>query len=212
VNTRINEVQVKIQEDTQYPFDNLIRFNINPEKKKQFTLAIRNPYWSRNTQVKSIGAIIKQADGYIYVSKEWRAGDICEVEFEPNIEAQKTQSNEFYFTRGPLIYSLPIPDVRQVTKEFKNGLKNWDIMPENIVLAEDVFANYKVQPNVDINLKNGQTKFKFIKNDQANMDYPFDQPFGFVEVELIKEKNPFKVKLLPYGSTTLRKTSFPENK
>jgi uncharacterized protein len=207
VNTKVNGVQVNIQEETLYPFDNKIKFTVSPEKKRKFTLAIRNPYWSKNTQVKCLDAEVVEKDGFIYVTKKWDKGDVCMVELEEKIEAHRSMDNDFYFTRGALMYSLPIEDVRQVTQEFDKNLKNWDIVPANISEA-DAISELKVQNNVDINLRDGSTIFEYKQNQNRNIEYPYDEPFGFIEIELLKEGKPTKVQLLPYGSTVLRKTTF----
>jgi hypothetical protein len=133
------------------------------------------------------------------------------VVLEERIEAHRAMDNDFYFTRGALMYSLPIEDVRQVTQEFANNLKNWDIIPANKVEVE-VISELEVQNNVDINLRDGSTIFKYKQNQNRNISYPYDEPFGFIEVELLKEGKPYKVQLLPYGSTTLRKTTFRKNR
>ena len=130
---------------------------------------------------------------------------------EEKIEAHRAMDNDFYFTRGALMYSLPIADVRQVTQEFDKNLKNWDIMPANIIEADENF-NLKIQNNVDINLRDGRSTFKYKLNQDRNIEYPYDEPFGFLEVQLIKEGKPYNVELLPYGSTTLRKSTFSEDR
>jgi hypothetical protein len=121
-------------------------------------------------------------------------------------------ANEYYLTRGALLYTVPVANIRQATKEFEGGLKNWDVMPENIEKTDEIFTKYKVQRNLDINIIDGKTKFVYTPNLQADMNYPYDIPFGSIEADFIVNKKPLKVTLLPYGSTTLRKTSFPEDK
>ncbi|MEA4935524.1 MAG: glycoside hydrolase family 127 protein [Paludibacter sp.] len=212
VNTRVNGTMVKIEESTLYPFENTIRFKVSPEKKKNFTLSVRNPSWSKNTQVKIPGASFKIENGFIYVSKEWQQGDVCEIKFETKIQAHKTMANEYYLTRGALLYAVPVPDIRQATKEFDGGLKNWDVMPRNTEEADNIFTKYKVQRNLDINMMDGKTEFTYVPSSLRKTDYPYDVPYGTVEADFIVNKQPSKVTLLPYGSTTLRKTTFSEDK
>jgi uncharacterized protein len=211
VSTKVNGVQVNIQEATLYPFENTIKFTISPEKKRKFTLAIRNPSWSKNTKVKCADANVVIENGFIYVTRIWDNGDVCEVVLEEKVEAHRAMNNEFYFSRGALMYSLPIEDERKVTQEFDMGLKNWDIVPKELKEFETI-SNLTVQNNVDINLRDGNVRFEYIENKDKDINYPFDIPFGFIKTELLKQGKPVKVDLHPYGSTILRKTTFKEGK
>ncbi|MPM61540.1 hypothetical protein SDC9_108400 [bioreactor metagenome] len=121
-------------------------------------------------------------------------------------------ANEYYLTRGALLYAVPVPDIRQATKEFDGGLKNWDVMPRNTEEADNIFTKYKVQRNLDINMMDGKTEFTYVPSSLRKTDYPYDVPYGTVEADFIVNKQPSKVTLLPYGSTTLRKTTFSEDK
>lgn len=212
VNTELNGSKVKITETTNYPFENTVRFVISPSKNSNFDFVVRNPVWSANTKIKAEGAIVKNEKGYLRLSKNWKAGDVVEVTFEAKIEAHKTLSNDFYFTNGPLIYSMPIEETRTATQEFANGLKNYDILPKDSEQAVLINTQYNVEPNVDINLKEGKTNFSFVSNSEINFNYPFDAPASFIEGEFYINKKPIKVKLQPYGTTLLRRTSFPSYK
>lgn len=212
VNTQVNGTLVQIKENTAYPFENRIKFSVNPSKKVKFEFILRNPYWSKNTKIEANGAIVKQVDDFIYLNKEWQTGDEVIVTFESKIMAHKTMSNDFYISRGALIYTLPIADKRLTTEKFMNGLKNMDIFPSNEQEADEIFTNYKVEPNLDFLTKAGKSKLTFIINPEADIIFPFDKPFGFIEGNFFDKNQPVKVQLVPLGASVLRKTSFPSFK
>jgi DUF1680 family protein len=178
----------------------------------KFEFILRNPYWSKNTKIEANGAIVKQVDDFIYLNKEWQTGDEVIVTFESKIMAHKTMSNDFYISRGALIYTLPIADKRLTTEEFMNGLKNMDISPSNEQEANEIFTNYKVESNLDILTKAGKSKLTFINSPAADINFPFDKPFGFIEGNFYDNNQPVKVQLVPLGASVLRKTSFPAYK
>ena len=212
VNTTIGGTSVKISETTNYPFENTLKFVVTPSKNSEFDLVIRNPNWSANTLINVADAIVKNEKGFITITKKWKAGDVVDVTFEAKIEAHKTMANDFYLTNGPLIYSLPIEETRTATQEFINGLKNYDVLPKNQELANAINTQYTVEPILDLNLKEGKSNFTVTKNPNFDVKYPFDSPSSYIEGDFYVNKKPLKVKLQPYGTTLLRRTSFSSYK
>jgi hypothetical protein len=107
---------------------------------------------------------------------------------------------------------LKIDETTKPTQKFINGLANYDTEPKDIAGAKLIFDNYKMQPNVDERFKNNQSLFKFIKNENYNPKFPFDTPYSFIETTMYDGTSKIPVKLIPFGSTLLRKTTFKENR
>ena len=56
--------------------------------------------------------------------------------------------------------------------------------------------------------------YTFNSNPNFNKDYPYDKPYGFLNVKFVKRSNgdTETLQLVPIGSTILRKVSFLEEK
>lgn len=212
VNTRINGVNVNIKESTDYPFDNRVSIIVSPEESVDFILTLRNPEWSENTIVKVEDADIKKEDGWIVINKKWKAGDRVELEFDDKIHARKFINNEIYFQKGCLIYAVPVKEKMIPTKTFDGGYSNYDVLPADSVEMNVVYEKLKLQPNIDNPLRYNVKPYGFSLNPDFNPEYPYDKPYGFINVKFLQDGKKKDVKLIPIGSTVLRKVTFVEDK
>ena len=128
--------KVNLTQQTGYPYDETIRFTIDPiETNHEFTLRLRIPTWTGSQFVpgelyhyidrkhdqwfvllngKKIRATIK--DGFISMRKKWKAGDKVTLhlpmplQFTYAIEQVEADQNRLCLTRGPLVYCAEAAD------------------------------------------------------------------------------------------------------
>lgn len=104
---------VRITEDTAYPFDESIRFTISFEDRKVrkafFPFHLRVPAWCENPVVRLNGQVLA-ADTYpgeiVRINREWQQGDQLTLELPMRIEASHWFDRAAVIERGPLIYAL----------------------------------------------------------------------------------------------------------
>ena len=108
VSTTVNNVPVRIEERTNYPFDNTTDLEIEIEGEVEFPLYLRDPAWSRGTTVKCDGAAITRAGSYWMVRKKWRRGDKVHIIFAPTIEEVVAVNGEIALRYGALIFAQSI--------------------------------------------------------------------------------------------------------
>ncbi|MEW6249961.1 MAG: beta-L-arabinofuranosidase domain-containing protein [Planctomycetota bacterium] len=120
-------VEVRIVEETEYPFDETIRFTVHTPKTVKFPLHMRVPSWCRKTpSVKLNGAALSGAaqpairaraaargpdsPGYLVVERAWQDGDTVELVLPMAITTRvwAKQDNSVSIDRGPLTYALKI--------------------------------------------------------------------------------------------------------
>ena len=70
---------------TDYPKSGRIDISVNADS--EFTLYIRNPHWSKNTEVLVNGTPIEVCDGYIKISRLWKNGDTVELSLDMRTKA-----------------------------------------------------------------------------------------------------------------------------
>jgi len=75
---------VCIKQDTGYPRNAVIGISISVDKPETFPLALRIPYWSRNTGVRLNGKEMTgvKRGGYLRISREWKTGDAIRIEMD----------------------------------------------------------------------------------------------------------------------------------
>jgi len=107
-----NKSEVTIREETNYPFDENVRFIIDTETPIQFDLLLRIPCWCDKPNVKINGEPFKddlKPGSFARISRIWSQGDIVELHLPMHVKVEKDKFNLVSVTRGPLVYSLKIP-------------------------------------------------------------------------------------------------------
>ena len=115
VTTMVGGSVVNIQESTEYPFHNRIRFSVACDKPARFPIKVRKP-----SGVKAVKASIPyREDGDLLVFDQyWATRTNFELSFEVAIVEKETKRGEYYFQYGPLVLCRPISATQTVTKEF----------------------------------------------------------------------------------------------
>ncbi|GHU98729.1 hypothetical protein FACS1894159_01660 [Bacteroidia bacterium] len=213
LNTKIGAANVKIEEQTGYPFDNRVVFVVEPSVETTFSLAVRNPAWSKNTVVEASGATQTIRDGFIVLSKKWRKGDRVEIVFDEPVEIRRFMDNESYMTKGALIYAARIDEAATPTAQFIAALANYDLAPKNMGQAATLFEKMMMPANPATLLARKPDLYTFEHNPDFDADYPFDAPYGRIKARLVDEgHNNTGAVFVPMGSAALRKITFREDK
>lgn len=115
---------VKINQETEYPFEGRVRISVRPENTSFFQVLIRIPDWAKDATVKVNDRIIDASlilpGDYLAVERIWQDGDIIDIYFpmvlkvirqvEVSMAPQRGgpiyQVHWFALTRGPLIYCV----------------------------------------------------------------------------------------------------------
>jgi len=123
---------VKLTQTTDYPWSGAVRLTVSPDKPATFTLKVRVPGWTQGRPVPSdlytyespeapawrVGIrgsrIDTQVgpDGYVSITREWRGGDVVELDFPMRVH--KVRGNAAVaatrglvaLERGPVVYCV----------------------------------------------------------------------------------------------------------
>ncbi len=203
VTTDINNIQVTIEEKTNYPFENTLEFVVSPAKANAFPLNFRNPSWSQNTVVVCKGAKIVREGDYWKVEKKWKQGDVVKIIFSPLVKEIRAVNNEVALQYGALLFALPLPSEKKVIKSYPDsGFEDFELLPSE-----------KVEP-LSFDKQNGLEGFGFKAKQVAeggNLLRPFDKPVIKLTGNMIDSDGTQKeVDLVPLGNAYgLRQVTFP---
>ncbi len=108
-------VSVRMEETTNYPFDETITLTLHPEQEVAFPLYLRIPAWAEDAVVKVSGAnrTFKNAVGrYICISRSWQEGDVVTLSLPMKVRSTVWQQNKSSVSvhYGPLTLSLKIDE------------------------------------------------------------------------------------------------------
>ncbi len=204
VKTTLNDLEVHVEEKTNYPFSDEVEFLINPEKPAEFKLILRKPHGCSDVDISKMeGANIREDHDQIIISKYWKKNDNFMVKFNFEVEkiaqpSSKTVKGEgFYVKRGPLVYALPFEHRMDTIKEYHNsGFYRYKIK------AKDKKRwNYKITPEANFEFES------IAGNDQ--LLHPWDEPVVRLKGNLInKNGEKVSVELVPEGNTIFRRVTF----
>ncbi len=217
---------VKITEETNYPFEESVRFKFSLAEEKRFPLHLRIPAWAKGAQILLNGELM---DGKIDPGTEynlnwtWKNGDVVELKLPMEVRSSSWVDNSVAIERGPLVYALKIEEEWKEVKSNDRFVHYKEVYPKsdwNFGLTaeaiKDVVKSVEVIPNpmakgYPWNLQNAPISLKIngkrlpnwkIYNHQAG---PMPQSY----MEYLPYEKEQKLTLIPYGCTTLRITQFP---
>lgn len=119
--TLASGVEVVIEEQTNYPFEEQINFTISFPNRKQksaeFPLELRIPEWSKGYTLVVNGKKLEAADaildavkevrkGTIKVNRTWKDGDTVTLQLNAEVTSSRWWDNAAVIERGPLVYAL----------------------------------------------------------------------------------------------------------
>lgn len=123
--------QVRISEETHYPFSDSIRFTVQTGHPESFPLYFRVPGWCHSATLSVNGRTASSASAgkYFRVENRWQDGDVVELKLPMEVEVQKWTANHdcVSVNYGPLTFSLKIGEqyVRQDTRKTAISDSGW---------------------------------------------------------------------------------------
>ncbi len=150
----LGDRKVQITQQTKYPWDGKVKLEIELEQPAKFAINLRIPAWCSAASVTVDGKQrTKLASGYEQISREWKSGDVVEldlpmdiqrIEAHPKVEDDR---GRVAITRGPIVYCF-------------EGVDN-DNKVQDIVLPRD--PKFTAEYNAD--LLGGVTVLKGVDNN-----------------------------------------------
>lgn len=127
-----NGTEVTIQEQTNYPFEETIRFTLTTPENVTFPLYLRVPSWCKNASITVNGEKLNAdliAGKYARITREWSDADeiVLTVPMEINYRQWQVNKNSVSVDYGPLSLSLKIDEDYQQkdSRETAIGDSKW---------------------------------------------------------------------------------------
>lgn len=223
------QIPVSFKEETNYPFEETIKFTLTTPKKVSFPFHVRIPEWCKKGIIKVNGKVWEEVAGnqVVKVTREWKTGDVVELQLPMHIYKNTWFENSMSVERGPITYALKIGEAVTAVKNTKDPVDYGDAYfevrpatPWNYALIETpddkLATRYKVESaavmpaypwgtaQVPVSIK---TTAKRIPSWQLYNEMTGPVPYSITYgMETGGEE---EITLIPYGCTKLRISQFP---
>lgn len=206
----LGDIEVELQQQTDYPWDGDVEITVNPSEEKTFSLMVRIPGWATDQPVptdlyryvdeaqpvvtlavngKKIN--LKKQDGYAVIKRIWKAGDKVSLHLDMPVRRVQACEQVVYdegllaMERGPILYALESIDQ---PKEFLFDI----VIPRGV----------KIDSQYDKNMLNGVV----VLTGEAHMvEKEGEKPFTFKAVPYSTWNNRGKGQLVVWTPETNEK-------
>jgi len=183
-----NGKTVGITEETNYPFEESIRFTISSSGKVTFPLYLRIPTWSDNPTVIINGEKVEadlQNGKYLRLEREWSSGDEVVLNVPMKLSQSVWQANQESrsINYGPLTFSLRISENYKTVSSTETAIgdSKWQKNAD-----PDKWPSYEIYPASDWN-------YALVIDDAL----PLEQNFEVMRRSWPANNHPFTVESSP---------------
>ena len=217
VGVNIRGIEVSIDEETDYPFDETIGMTIHAASPVEFPIKLRIPAWAKGASIKiNNDKQMVEPGTFVTLMRTWSDGDKIEMVLPMHVEVERRYRDAVTIKRGPLVYSLKIGE-------------RWEK-----IRGEEPHADYAVYPTTSWNygllIDPENPDVEVIRKSVGDVIYGSD--FAPIEIRVkgrkirewgmeinsagpvpqspVKSSEPIEeLTLIPYGCAKLRITEFP---
>jgi hypothetical protein len=221
-----NGIEVKLVEETDYPFSDTVTFRLSTAQPVAFPLYLRVPGWCAKPTLKVNGKSLRVAArplSYLVVERTWRDGDVISLRLPMQVSLRTWEKNQGSVSvdYGPLTFALKI-EQRWVRNGGTAAWPEWEVFPTtpwNYGLVLDTAnpaKSFKVhrktgplapQPftleTVPLEIRVAAKKIPAWKQDWFGL-------VGKLQPSPVQSTEPTEtITLVPMGAACLRISSFP---
>jgi DUF1680 family protein len=115
--------RIEVRQSSQYPYEDVVRFEVTSPRNERFTIRFRVPAWAEDASLSVNGTLVrKNLDGEKYpgLNRRWRTGDCIELQLpmRTRLEAIDSQHpNTVALMYGPLVLFPLTHTPPRITKE-----------------------------------------------------------------------------------------------
>lgn len=220
VNVKTGGTNVRIIEDTDYPFREGVQLTLNPESPVNFPLKLRIPAWATKSTISVNGKAMDNVKSGTYhiLNRRWARGDRVNIKFPMPPRVSRWYNDSVSIERGPLVFSLKIGE--NWSKLVNARAPDWEVTPTtswNYGLMVD-----PSRPEASIRVIEKPVSESPFSSDKAPVELSMTgrrvAEWKIVEGSagplpqspVQSNERDEQVTLIPYGSAKLRITAFPQ--
>ena len=190
--------EITLIEETNYPYEEEIRFTLQTAQNVNFPLYFRVPGWCKNAAIQLNGKklnVAAKAGEYIRIEREWTDGDklVLNLPMELGIRTWEVNQNSVSVDYGPITFSLKIEEEYKKINSIESAIgdSKWqeDADPEK-------WPAFTIDPKspwnygLIVDFDNPSNSFQMVKKEWPADNYPFSPENTPVEIKAKGQRIP----------------------
>ncbi|NLY00161.1 MAG: hypothetical protein GXY83_29025 [Rhodopirellula sp.] len=215
--------EVSVEEITDYPFDETIRFKLMSPEPVEFPLHLRVPSWAEGATVNCQGKTEPAAPGqFLVIRRRWSPGDEVVIKLPMKMRTETRYHDAVAIVRGPLVYSLRMGEHFDQLKRHHPTLPviDWSVHPTTPWNYGLLLDRHNPERSITVahTGKPGQQPFAqetapvvLRVKGRTIPEWKLEaNSAGQTPASPVESQDPLvDLDLIPYGCTRLRITEFP---
>ena len=218
----VRNTEVRILEETEYPFQGNVRIKMEPAVALSFPLRLRIPAWASVPVILVNGTPVNTPhdSGFAKIERTWKAGDVIELRFPMTPRVVKGYNDSSSIESGPLVFSFPIEETWVKLRD-RGMTADWQVFPGSqwnyaLAVSEKEIERHSVQElpqqGSPFSLAVAPVKLR-VKARKLPSWLAVDGVADPVPQSPVTSSEPEEtITLVPYAAAKLRITAFPQLK
>ncbi len=183
--------EIRLTEETNYPFEETVRFTLNTPKNVQFPLYLRVPGWCKKASLKINDTnvnVVAMPDSYIRVDREWADGDkiTLTLPMEISLRTWQVNQNSVSVNYGPLTFSLKVEEEYNKMSSIETAI--WDSKwqagaDQKKWPAYEIVAKSPWNFGLILDDKKPEASFEVVRKEWPADNYPFSLANAPIELK-----------------------------